>query len=135
MKNLVTSLPLSKQLEKLGVEQDSLFYHAIEHIESGQQPEPYSDIPMKCIVYRKTGHGENIEIICSAFLSGELGEKLPVAIETKKTSNSSWFCGDKSIQDSRNFRVYRAGKTEAEARGKMLAYLIEKGLLDRKSIQ
>ena len=117
IENQVCSLKLAKKLKKLGVKQDSFWVWA-------KDGSMFSDGEIGL----RPNHGKDDEYIASAFLSGELGEKLPVAIETKKTSNSSWFCGDKSIQDSRNFRVYRAGKTEAEARGKMLAYLIKNKL-------
>lgn len=127
----VTNLELSKKLKTLGVKQDSHFVWC-EHPD-GQHVigvEEYSreDKTLKLI---------------SAFTVAELGEMLPWEIGgklniTTKCSNGSWvvwyeknvigaIVGDEKILD-------QGADTEADARAKMLIYLIENNLIDVKDL-
>ena len=112
-KNLVTSLELSKRLEKLGVKQESEFYWA------------------KAKVMRSKGESwiltqiKNAEFI-SAFLSGELGEMLPKGEYLEIFFHSLEIQLKTTIQRCPD--VFQ-GKTLAEAMGKMVQYLKENKLI------
>lgn len=121
----VTSLEISKRFKELGVKQESLF-----------------------VWYRQQGTREwNIELksevekiplpfeIISAFTVAELGEmfhrSLPISIRTYPNwyeGSRSWACLWKDIKAEQNWET-KYSATEADARGKMVIYLIEKNLI------
>jgi hypothetical protein len=131
---------LAKKLKELGVKQESLFYwdsHATEKIQKG---------------YGITSDGE-----FSAFTSSELGEMLPNSVgkysissysmtreEQKKGGHLGWIDGEPV--KGRGYCVYLSGgllygrdrsyvaDTEADARAKMLIYLIENNLVNLEDI-
>jgi hypothetical protein len=120
----VTSLELAKRLKELGVKQNGLFCWN-ESI-SGKT-KPY------------IGNGTAIrknEI--SAFTVAELGEMLPMEIknrngkydgkyfETTRIAFKNWTV---SYTQGKKLIVQVLGKTEADARAKMLIHLIENNLL------
>ena len=121
LENQLTSLELSKKLKELGVKQESLFYwqgylHSNKKIELVNQ--------------------ENLDInydYCSAFTVAELGEMLPInSIREVKTPNNKWlisWCGEIS-EDGLTSKWERFTEdTEANARAKMLIYLLENNYL------
>ena len=145
----VCSLELAKKLKELGVKQESAFYWVEIQI-------PFSD-KTQFVFWRmdetKGTHPKGIHVkeYLSAFTVAELGEMLPPSIEQKSLQGVKYFIYlemDKH-PDQRprgwRFRVrYRptfneqfAGfhndeyhdDTEANARAKMLVYLIEKGII------
>src|SRR5687768_259896 len=107
----VTSLEISRRLKELGVEQETLWY--------------WSHIDGKYILV--LNHGEN-----HAFTVAELGEMLPIGVwSTRDKGEEGWRCKvvfhDPRIRPPLHFTV---ANTEADARGKMMIYLIENGLVD-----
>lgn len=131
----VCSLELAKKLKELGVEQDSLFYWNGSESRGGiklRLEKDISAIGWMCENY-------------SAFTVAELGEMLPHAVLVKSgmyfLSQSQLLNGhnynDKRLFFEITYSNYEAGaitlpiqeETEADARAKMLIYLIENDLL------
>ena len=121
MKNKVTGLELSKKLKELGVKQDSEFYHAGD----------------KRIVANEVKR--LFPVHCSAFLSCELGEMLPAIVKGYRLSaikddDNTWYVEySDSINTMSNETLDEAffqADTEAEARGKMVEYLLENNLIE-----
>jgi hypothetical protein len=110
LKDQVCSLELAKKLKELGVEQDSFLYWAkgYHHEVFAIEMERFSNL-----------HEEGI----SAFTVAELGEILPSGVRTIKTrGNKGKWIALKWIKDKKvNFNA----DTEADARAKMLIYLLE----------
>lgn len=138
----VTSLELSKQLKELGVPQESLFYwsspadfpkrHALYHT-NGEQRLYYQPSAMP-------------EWGCSAFTVAELGARFPRFVKIPHPegpaqvnytdgyieSHQSWYftkwvC---SLHVEKSIWHHEVQLTEADARAKMLIYLIENGLVE-----
>ena len=110
----VTSLELSKQIKELGVEQESLFYW-ISTLQGFE------------IVYQ----GELLgEVSYSAFTVAELGKLLPTWFYSGKTLSKAlkteFECGSAEYDK----QTWKKADTEANARGKMLIYLIEHNLIE-----
>lgn len=144
----VVSLWLAKKLKELGVEQDSLFYYAI-HFDGDR--ETYICFYEDELEKYQTNCGENEyhDDIFSAFTVAELGEMLPDEVKNKnneeifgKETNKTKYIGMDfwTEQTNNNYgvaRVYRVSvggkqfkeETEADARAKMLIYLLESKLL------
>ena len=121
MNKYVTSLELSKRLKELGVEQDSLFYW---HTPNEKE---------KFVVDNKVD-----EYSVSAFTVAELGEKLPelkdntsevYKLSTLKRGKDSWTVSYMTNNNAMYQSHFESSDTEAEARGEMLAYLIDNKLI------
>lgn len=129
----VCSLELSKHLKELGVEQESLFYWTELHdgdewATDGNEPRIFNE---------KLGS----YIQSSAFTVAELGEMLPVTITVGY--KHFYFCCNKTIHNNRcgyesengiwgnvdETHLVGEGKTESDARAKMLIYLLENNLV------
>lgn len=111
----VCSLELAKRLKELGVKQESLFWWL--HAENGD-----------VVVYNVVPSME--KDVCCAFTVAELGEMLPKIYITWRDTlvgDEWWLCDDrrKSSTDT-----YQYAKTEADARAKMLVYLLENKLVE-----
>lgn len=134
LKNQVCSLELSQKLKKLGVKQES-FYCYVQHrrkelkgieLWSFDRMEDYNN-----------GMSEKakVDFICFAFTIAELGEMLPIGFAVTKYHNA--YRISKSIVIEKETRdEYEEvsptdfeAKTEADARAKMLIYLIENKLI------
>jgi hypothetical protein len=131
----VTSLELSKKLKDLGVKQESAFYWERSMFTDGWELKSKERASLK-------GSYE----IYSAFTVAELGEMLPRVIQDKwflrtkpvKNGNTAWsvqYVGKRGKEMT--FRYSRMadpiqGNTEANARAKMLIYLLENDLLSAK---
>lgn len=118
----VTSPEPSKKLKELSVKQESLFYwNKNANLISSFN---WGDVDR-----------EDWEIIkgdlISAFTVAELGEMLPRRIKTiklkSKTKGEIWVCDNwrRKKQERTSFNA----KTEADAKAKMLIYLIEHNLM------
>ena len=113
----VTSLESSKRLKELGIKQDSLRYWNIyitskPYLSGGKQFED-----------ELATDGTYIQYSVSAFTVAELGEILPYDIHSYKSGRvDKWCCCD-------NHGMLILRKTEADARAKMLIYLIENKLM------
>jgi len=127
------SLELSKRLKELGVKQESLFYYEGTAIEIGAGI-GYVLHFGKQLVWEGAAH-------VSAFTVAELGEMLPAKIEVGKkdgffgcwkrtspfTSSKKWGCNYQNL-DERPIH-FENNDTEADARAKMLIYLLENKLI------
>jgi len=131
LKEQVTSLELSKKLKELGVKQESLFYW--ETYRSDQ----FDEAPHPKIINFKEEPGFSENSLYSAFTVAELGEMLPVVIESppytiqylKQGNSGLWtlnLCDD--FRHKIEFTIQE--KSEADARAKMLIYLLENNLME-----
>ena len=119
----VCNLKLAKSLKELGAKQDSLFYW---------YPKPKvihnSGGVVECNGY-KILFGDKARIYgvnakYSAFTAAELGEILPEKyLSVQMENNFAWECSHIDITEYAEF-----ANTEANARAKMLIYLIENNL-------
>ena len=114
LENQVCSLDLARRLKELGVKQESLFYW-------------YSTFkrPDECqyhIEYQGED-GRGGEMICATFTVAELGEMI---VDSGKNGylNEIYKTDDWNFKDEKN-RKYISADTEADARAKMLIYLVE----------
>jgi len=112
----VTSLEISKRLKELGVKQESYFTW-YKHLSEDDGTE----------VWTVNGQGDRpyANPMYSAFTVAELGEMLPIA--SVKTYRLDKRNGD-SVYVCEHTDVAFSSDTEADARGKMLIYLIENNL-------
>ena len=143
----VCSLELSKKLKELGVKQESLWYWGL-FVRNDGQPNRWE------LSDRNILNIQNISILkekCSAFTVAELGEVLPESILTIRPYQKNewdykpkdkWQC---SICGKNGYCCMSDGfidtnlttemtNTEADARAKMLIYLIENKLVDVKKL-
>ena len=126
LENQVASLELSKKLKKLGVKQESVYvwYDEGERIALRRWTEI---IPANIVT-------KNEPEICSAFTVAELGEMLPSGFNSGRADSIApkelpaiWWC--RTYNNERE----EIADTEANARAKMLIYLIENNLLNKES--
>lgn len=116
LEDQVCSLKLAKRLKELGVKQESQFYWI----------NPPNAFPWYLRWIKTNGRPSQTMLddgrAVSAFTVAELGEMLP-DIETYKVSNA-W-----NIKNPMEGNPGVSGYVEADARAKMLIYLLEKGLM------
>lgn len=119
----VSSLELSKELRKLGVKQDGL-YSYFQYDEWNVMLRETSEVfsPNNECGYNKDN------LICSAFTVAELGEMLPDG------SHSIKFNQIHRIEYNMDYikAPRQVDNNEANARAKMLIYLIENKLIEAK---
>jgi hypothetical protein len=111
LENQVCGLEYSKRLRQLGVKQESYFVW-----EAGYEDpyiRDYNDI--------KNNLHFHSDFYFSAFTVAELGEILPEEVASFKVKND-WKCG---ITLEVDCELVKVSDTEANARAKMLIYLIE----------
>ena len=125
LEDQVCSLGLAKRLKELGVKQESYFFY-----------EWYSDDSHRLTCKCEWIHVQTTKI--SAFTSAELGEMLPDFI-----IKDGCDCYIKSQKKGDEYKIYIDGlvkvsiffdKNEADARAKMLIYLIENGLIKEQEL-
>lgn len=114
LEDQVISLELAKELKKLGVEQKSIFYWGCDW--KGK------NYKIKIPSYGLIRHPE---LYHSAFTVAELGALLPVTMLFEKHRNGEW-----KMFDNLHFDFYSSDLNEANARAKMLIYLLENKLLE-----
>lgn len=122
LEDQVCSLELSRKLRELGVKQKSVFWYfgTSQEFESG-----------KGYAGPVTNRHEKYENI-SAFTVAELGEMLRRGIIFRQeVATGNWGCGIDINTAARLGTTpnYIKAATEADARAKMLTYLIENGLI------
>lgn len=120
LEDQVVSLDLAKRLKELGVKQESLFYHwQFLNDELGL----YKYDGVHDYRRERKRNGAYWIRICSAFTVAELGEMLPFGFyETWFLSEGIRFQFPKVDPETQYFE---SAKTEADARARMLIYLIE----------
>jgi len=126
LENQVTSLELAKKLKELGVKQESLFYYRFA-------TDGHTN---KTDLNYGESHKDNDYASCvSAYTAAELGELLPteekdgLGFFSGKAING-WFCEVKNykVMPYERLHVELQHDTDANARAKMLIYLIENDL-------
>ena len=117
LEDQVVSLELAKELEALGVKQESAFYWYFDVVDG----DPV--IPERYFLHDNKDGGFNF--VCSAFTVGEIGEMLPVGYHSGKSGvGKPWIC-----KSRRKSEVFEVSDTEADARAKMLINLIKTGVV------
>ena len=135
------SLELAQEMKELGVLQDSVFawYQYVNGKNQYVSGKPY--IALKALqncqdsiaVYHD-GYAECPKEICDAPTVAELGEMLPIFISTSKIigiPSLGWRC---VLEIPLSKVHYEEAKTEADARAKMLIYLIKEGLIKAEEV-
>ena len=124
----VCSLKLAKKLKELGVEQNSIWYWSND----GDR----RDVEFYLVLGIKKAFRESSPKIddsktkyYSAFTVAELGKRLPDYTSTWRHPGKIWSC---EIADKAFVSGY---KSEANARAKMLIYLLENKLIERKGLE
>ena len=117
----VTSLELSQKLEKLGVKQESLFYWYINPWNEAVGLADKKEIKIR----------PELKEVFSAYTVAELGEMLKEGmLGSWKTYNKGWSCKyEYEDDDPEPIAEVGGGDTEANARAKMLIYLLENKLI------
>lgn len=114
LKDQVCSLELAKRLKELGIKQISLCYW-------WQHDNDCWDLTVS--VYPTSTNN-----YISAFTVAELGEMLPHMINTYKGNREwKWEC---SYNSGNDYHSKSGAETEADARAKMLIYLLENKLIE-----
>lgn len=129
----VSSLELSKRLKELGVKQES-YFSFVQWKDITQKIE-IMDSDMIEIDRRDRPQWN---ILCSAFTVAELGEMLPRSYMSMKPDwlttrkGEKYGCCDvvRYIKDGCGFDNGFLADTEADARAKMLVYLLENKLIE-----
>ena len=120
----VASLDLSKKLKELGVKQKSIFYWTYDH--RGPNTENNDDRSWELeYIENPKQELEGVEN-CSAFTVAELGEMLPNHAHSWHVPEGEWYCSWKKLPNGHPSFI---ADTEADARAKMLIYLLENRLL------
>ena len=154
LKHQLTSPELSKRLSELGVRQESYFYHIKTDINDYQTIKHFQDNARNSFV---SNYGNIVEEY-SAFSVAELGEMLPAYVEVEgysffKEKGIGYLTLQKHTQWKILYIIYRDGipyvlggyddiktnkkggtffaDTEADARAKMLIYLLENKLIKK----
>jgi len=132
LENQVCSLELAKKLKELGVKQESLWWwmicpdktYQISNAKSlghkywlEQHGEKWKDFPEEKISY-------------SAFTVAELGEMLPKEYISANTSQGWAILLLEKVRKFQELVVLQIADTEANARAKMLIYLLENKLME-----
>jgi len=117
----IVSLKLSKPLKELGVKQESLFYWVNGELISNEN---FQNMDL----LERILFSQEVHEYYSAFTVSELGGMLPDWTETVKRMKDDWVC---IIRHKHNdINDYSFGETEANARAKMLIYLLENKLME-----
>ncbi len=123
LENQVCSLELAKRLKELGVKQESFCYWITNT--NGHNPwlKWRKNVDCPCEFFTTA----NVKVRYSAFTVAELGEMLPPSVRVNKEF------------DDKNEKIFYVGlhhgdwrisaDTEADARAKMLIYLLENKLI------
>lgn len=137
LEDQVVSFSLARRLKELGVKQDCVYYWV------GREPDvPYSLTRLDFIDVQRIEKDDPTHCLCiSAFTVAELGEMLPDeiveegvthALVIEKTMEGwgvDYLGGMYEPMESSCVDGQKEDTTEADARAKMLIYLIEKGVV------
>jgi len=119
LEDQVCSLEYAKRLKELDVKQDSVFCWKNDD-EFCKSCSKWKITPFEKVKY------QNKYQIYSAYTVAELGEMLPIYVTSEKTNKHEFFVRSEDA-------VYNTlENTEVDARAKMLIYLIENGLIEKK---
>jgi len=126
LEDQVTSLELSKKLKELGVEQESLWCWVCKRGRKWTSEEDHWFLHETESSYNYKGNDK-----CSAFTVAELGEMIEIPFSSSQEKIDSRIIEFKVKDNLENV----SGDTEANARAKMLIYLIENKLIELKENQ
>lgn len=142
----VCSLELAKKLKELGVKQDSLFYYEKDEYQFWydrilRTAKPDIKMEGEAIDTREGDYFNHDENSISAFTVAELGEMLPDEYPGDSDSNLLIFKAEakdlvhwyiRYENDVQEMSIHTEfAETEANARAKMLIYLLENKLIDK----
>ena len=138
LENQVCSLELAKKLKELGIQQHSAFWWEQDKVAGRNE---WSK-EWKCLFNNGSKPYSDSHVI-SAFTVAELGEMLPECFLWQTVTQVALTCAKYSggwhvryastrFQGKREIDHFEDGKTEADARAKMLIYLLENNLLTPK---
>lgn len=116
LESQVISLDLAKRLKELGVKQESYFYWSEDY-----DPEDANNGGWWVIRYINPNEDNY-----SAFTVAELGEMLPDAYISWRSIENDYRC---DMLDAGSMGQLQFADTEADARAKMLCYLLENNLI------
>lgn len=134
----VCSLELAKKLKELGVKQESHFmwFPQIGFVDEKTVGEDEDIVEREVISSIDSGwyiscdkKEEMRPHIVSAFTVAELGEMLPIYVTSGKKDNGTWYSATISNGMGWKEESFNAD-TEADARAKMLIYLLENKLIN-----
>ena len=127
LENQVTSLELSKRLEKLGVKQESLFVwvESVDTIGYGGELGKTGEWFL-----RMSHKPEPNKSVIPAYTVAELGGMFPPRTKTVRHKNGGWYCNWEddvlaTAHVEREFYTDTWDEIEVNARAKFLVYLIE----------
>jgi hypothetical protein len=131
LKDQVCSFELAKRLKELGVRQESLFYWSIDK-ESQKEELIVWNLKNKFCANQSNLYDTCIKFpeyydLFSAFTVSELGAMLPYWTESVKRLKDDWVCIFRNKHNDTNDHSF--AETEANARAKMLIYLINNKLI------
>ncbi len=133
----VCSLEIAKKLKDLGMKQESLFWWG-SGIDGAEILKRDSDFNLGAYPLKYNGSWKGV---FSAFTVAELGEMLPQTIKIKKVKyqlfvsvamDKQWFvvyANENDYEDNAPF-PFMMCHSEADARGKMMIYLLENKLIE-----
>lgn len=119
----VTNKEISKHLKELGVKQESFFYWVKTVVNENENWDLRNQNPKSLEMSLQMMH---INGYCSAFTVAELGEMLKASGRSIESSLPYW---DGKEWISEYYGPSFKATTEADARGKMLIYLLENKLI------
>lgn len=140
LEQLCTSLELSKRLKELGVKQESIFYH----VYSIRHKKTYIVLEKDYLYYDKSE--DRLDMVCSAFTSGELGILMPenignlIYISGKDKDyfvcHYHYFLANQFMPNEKNELGWYGiiDKNEANSKAKLLIYIIENNLVKIEDI-
>lgn len=118
----VVSLELARKLKELGVRQESAFY--------------WRELSGECKLHKN--YSVNVKrrewVYCfAAFTVAELGEMLPIKTASYREAGDHWEMRmSNPSYEAKQFTHDLRTATEADARAKMLCYLIEQKIVEAK---
>lgn len=128
----VTNKEISQRFQELGVKQESYFRWCVR-VPRGTTPDEQrlDDINYIIADDEKVGSNKMYVPEYSAFTVAELGEILPARTLSWKRHTKDFCCEVDEVTDLGEKKANHAEfeLTEADARGKMLIYLLENGLI------
>jgi hypothetical protein len=144
LEDRVVSLELAKEMKEVGVEQDSAFYW----IQQGEYSDDWSEAFIVAKKERDVCYKPALDGECSAPTVAELGEMLPGEIQeivgNAKQNRYYLDCGKIDSEHSYYVRYTKhdMGNTfyithrrkEADARAKMILYLIKTGIIKAEEV-
>jgi hypothetical protein len=122
LEDQVCSLELAQKLKELGVKQDSLFYwFRVKNLGLKLEIKAKESLVYSSYSFLR----DDIYESYAAFTVAELGEMLPDWFDSGRRQEGDWMC--RVFVKCNDITHQAFSETEANARAKMLIYLIENG--------